>query len=344
MARVIKQGVFRDGNGAVVTTTRNGTVTVYLAGTTTPASIYSASSGGSAVHYVNTNSSGRFLFYCDTADYSVSQKFDIVLSGTGIVSQTYSNELVFSPTGIITGSAVTVVGDVVTWGDISGSTVDDSGIASANLVTLDGTQTLTNKRLTSPKINENVALSSNSTQLDAAVSSTHTQNTDTGTTATSFAINSGSGTNKYTITTTGLATSKSNDGVDIDDAIAKKHTRSHALDSTSDHSIGSLTNTYLVKSDGSKLLNATNIDSDVASAVSLKHAAVTVSAPISLTGQAISLVNNAVSPATITAIDIGALDGTSDVKIPTSKAVSTAIVGATGISLDQVILGSQIFS
>ncbi len=42
------------------------------------------------------------------------------------------------------------------------------------------------------------------------------------------------------------------------------------------------------------------------SATDLKHAAVTVSAPISLSTQAISLVNNAVSPATVTAIDIDA--------------------------------------
>lgn len=49
-------------------------------------------------------------------------------------------------------------------------------------------QTLTNKTLTSPKINENVVLTSTSTQLDDAVSKKHTQNTDTGTTSTSFEI------------------------------------------------------------------------------------------------------------------------------------------------------------
>jgi hypothetical protein len=59
------------------------------------------------------------------------------------------------------------------------------------------------------------------------------------------------------------------------------------------------------------------------------HAAVTVSAPISLSTQAISLVNNAVSPATVTAIDIGAL-ANSDTVIPTSKAVTTAIAAGGG--------------
>jgi hypothetical protein len=74
----------------------------------------------------------------------------------------------------------------------------------------------------------------------------------------------------------------------------------------------------------------TNVDS----AVSLKHAAVTVSAPINLSGQALSLVNNAVSPATVTAIDIGAL-ANSDTVVPTSKAVTTAIAGfGTGATVN----------
>ena len=59
------------------------------------------------------------------------------------------------------------------------------------------------------------------------------------------------------------------------------------------------------------------------SAVDLKHAAVTVSTPIALSGQAISLVNNAVSPGTIISIDVGTLATTSDLSIPTSKAVAT---------------------
>lgn len=60
------------------------------------------------------------------------------------------------------------------------------------------------------------------------------------------------------------------------------------------------------------------------------HAAVTVSAPISLTGQALSLVNNAGTPGTVAAIDIGVVDAESDLKIPTSKAVATAIAAGGG--------------
>jgi hypothetical protein len=67
------------------------------------------------------------------------------------------------------------------------------------------------------------------------------------------------------------------------------------------------------------------------SATDLKHAAVTVSAPISLSTQAISLVNNAVSPATVTAIDIGAL-ANSDTVVPTSKAVTTALAAVPALT------------
>jgi hypothetical protein len=68
-------------------------------------------------------------------------------------------------------------------------------------------------------------------------------------------------------------------------------------------------------------------DSDIADAISNSHSAVTVSAPISLSGQALSLVNDVAG--TITEIDTGAL-ADSDTVIPTSKAVTTAIAGVSG--------------
>ncbi len=65
-------------------------------------------------------------------------------------------------------------------------------------------------------------------------------------------------------------------------------------------------------------------ESNLEDAVDKKHVAVTVSAPVSLSGQALSLVNNAGSPATVTTIDIdGTLAGNSDVYVPTQKAVKT---------------------
>jgi hypothetical protein len=76
-------------------------------------------------------------------------------------------------------------------------------------------------------------------------------------------------------------------------------------------------------------LSTVKADADVSDAISKKHSAVTVSAPISLSGQALSLVNDAA--AAITEIDTGAL-ANSDTVIPTSKAVTTAIAGVGGVT------------
>ena len=133
MARAVKQGVFRDGNGAVVTTSRNGTVAVFLAGTTTPANIYVASAGGTPVYSVNTDASGRFKFYVDSADYTVLQLFDIVLSGTGVNAQTYANEMVGAGVALLT-PATSTVGNIVLWNDTLGETVSDSGVAIGTLM------------------------------------------------------------------------------------------------------------------------------------------------------------------------------------------------------------------
>ena len=48
----------------------------------------------------------------------------------------------------------------------SGSAWQDAAISSTGVVTLTGTQTLTNKTLTAPKINENVAVTSTATELN----------------------------------------------------------------------------------------------------------------------------------------------------------------------------------
>jgi hypothetical protein len=63
---------------------------------------------------------------------------------------------------------------------------------------------------------------------------------------------------------------------------------------------------------------------DPASVPADQHAAVTVSAPLSVTGQALSLVNDAA--ATVTEIDTASV-ANSDTKIPTSKAVYDALAG-----------------
>ncbi len=88
MARYIYQGTWQDGNGQIV---EDGNVTVYLAGTITLATIYSAVSGGTAVtgSVVQADEYGYFKFYVDTATYSFSQLFKIILSKTNYNSKTY---------------------------------------------------------------------------------------------------------------------------------------------------------------------------------------------------------------------------------------------------------------
>jgi len=77
------------------------------------------------------------------------------------------------------------------WYSSTGSVVETAAV-----------QTLTNKTLTTPNVNEAVNLTATSTQLNDAASTKHTQNTDTGTTATSFKINSSG--NDVELLTTGL--------------------------------------------------------------------------------------------------------------------------------------------
>jgi len=96
MARYKYQGTFKDGNGAVVgaATTSNatdGVVYVYLAGTTTAASVYAASSGGTAVNSVETDDYGYFYFWVDDSTYSSSQKFKISLTHADFETKTYDD-------------------------------------------------------------------------------------------------------------------------------------------------------------------------------------------------------------------------------------------------------------
>ena len=66
--------------------------------------------------------------------------------------------------------------------------------------------------------------------------------------------------------------SGTNTDAEIASAVSLKHNRQHALDGTSDHTIGGLTSTYLIKSDGSKVVPATNTDTEVSAAVTASHA------------------------------------------------------------------------
>lgn len=96
MARHKYQGTFKDGNGRVVgaVTTANstdGVVYVYLAGGTTAADVYAASSGGTAVNSVETNDYGFFEFWVDDTEYASSQLFKISLTHANFETKTYDN-------------------------------------------------------------------------------------------------------------------------------------------------------------------------------------------------------------------------------------------------------------
>lgn len=111
--RYIYQGVAKDGNGKVL---QSATVSVFLAGTTTVADVYLASSGGVSVNSVTSDTLGYFSFWVETVDYdSESQLFKIIISKTRFRSDSYDNLSIF--TGDITNKNpewYLAVGDGVT--------------------------------------------------------------------------------------------------------------------------------------------------------------------------------------------------------------------------------------
>jgi hypothetical protein len=94
MSRCYYKGITRSGSGSVIF---EATISVYLSGTTTPASIYTSSSGGVAVNSVISSSTdASFEFWIDRSDYSVSQQFKIIISKTGYQSITIDNITIFN--------------------------------------------------------------------------------------------------------------------------------------------------------------------------------------------------------------------------------------------------------
>jgi len=98
MARYCKTGIARDGHGNIIS---SATVSVYLAGTTTAASVYAASAGGTAVNSVTSGTDGSFTMFFDDTDYYQSQLFKLVMSKSGFTSTTYDNVIAF-PLGSLT--------------------------------------------------------------------------------------------------------------------------------------------------------------------------------------------------------------------------------------------------
>jgi len=93
MARYFFQGTTKDGAGKVIC---DATISVYLAGSTTVASIYTSLTGTSAVNSTTSGSvispaPGYWSFYTDAFDYDVEQTYKIVISKSGFNPQTYDN-------------------------------------------------------------------------------------------------------------------------------------------------------------------------------------------------------------------------------------------------------------
>lgn len=96
MSRYIFQGTFRDGLGNIIS---NGLVLVFLAGTSTPASVYADDSTSTSVNYVSTDDYGHFEFYVDTNDYLTSQMFKVTLRKSGFEDRSYDDIIMFPMVG-----------------------------------------------------------------------------------------------------------------------------------------------------------------------------------------------------------------------------------------------------
>lgn len=86
--RGAKQGVVRDGNGTVVI---GATISIYLAGTLTPATAYASLTSLVPISSVTSDSSGRYAFYVDTNDYAVTQNFKIIGTHPSFTTFTIDN-------------------------------------------------------------------------------------------------------------------------------------------------------------------------------------------------------------------------------------------------------------
>jgi hypothetical protein len=181
MSRFVFSDVARDGNGVVC---QSATATVYLAGTTTLANVYVASSGGAQVNSVTTSATdGSYSFFVDQADYDGTQNFKVTVSLTGFTAFTLDNIVIqglpfatISPTtanittanittaNITTAAITTATGNPNFTGN---PTFTASTITTANLTTISKTGAGIVSNLNSQYIadagNGNAAIAANST-------------------------------------------------------------------------------------------------------------------------------------------------------------------------------------
>lgn len=137
MARFIYQGTFKDQSGKIVP---SGTISVYESGGTTAANVYTASSGGSAVNSVTSDSTdGSFSFYVDTDDYSRDQKFRITLSKSNYKSKTY-DEIVIP--GFYAETAASAYYYLTDFDDIADAATTLNALGTDCTIILDNDQTM----------------------------------------------------------------------------------------------------------------------------------------------------------------------------------------------------------
>lgn len=113
MARFLYQGTAKDQMGKVLDA---ASVAVYLAGSTTAATIYALETGAAdADSIVASDSTGFFSFWIDEADYNYGQRFKIIISKTSFESKTYDNIDIFprifggTPQTLTDAGAVSVI-------------------------------------------------------------------------------------------------------------------------------------------------------------------------------------------------------------------------------------------
>jgi len=94
--KYIHQDHYCDGNGRVI---QGGTVTVYLAGTSTLANIYSSADSTTPISgsTVTTAIDGLYTFYVSAFDYDYDQEFKLVFSKTNYSTTTYDKVLIKTP-------------------------------------------------------------------------------------------------------------------------------------------------------------------------------------------------------------------------------------------------------
>ena len=94
-------GVYLAQKGDQLVSVPYAKVSVYLAGSTTPATIYTTADGPNYISQtpqITTNKYGEFEFYIDQNDYSGTQKFKIVCEKPGYETKTWDNVCILPTT------------------------------------------------------------------------------------------------------------------------------------------------------------------------------------------------------------------------------------------------------